>query len=159
TGASSGTCGEGTAEETTESTGWPDVASAERKCAESLVAVEVTANVYVPAPVTTELTSNVTVVAAAAGGTDLISAPIAGSFLAFSVFSAHVALVTFDSLTGAGNLWSSRVSVSVADVTEPLVTLNFRYVTSVSPFTLPAYSLSEPPKLYVGRLLELYVSS
>src|SRR5690349_19712873 len=75
-GVASGTVGTVTAK-----VGWPDVASAERKCAESLVAVEVTANVYVPAPLTTELTSKVTVVSAAAGLTDLMSAPTAGSFL------------------------------------------------------------------------------
>jgi hypothetical protein len=125
--------------------------SSERNRATSSVAGAVTANVYVPAPVTTALTSNVTPAASLFGETVATVPPTAGSFVAVSVFSDHAVSGTLLSFTVDGRWCSSRVNETRAPVTRApagtLPTLNFRYVTSVSPFSRPATSLSAAPVL------------
>ena len=77
--------------------------------------------------------------------------------------SVHAVPATATSLTVPGKWCSSRVRVScafcaVAPDGTP-VTLNFRYVTMVSPDSVPATSLVTVPSLYVGRALDVYASS
>ena len=110
-----------------------------------------TANEKVPPALTTELTSNVTDPASAFGYTVDTVLPSDGSFFAERSFSVQGTLLTLLNLTVPGRARPSRVRVTFAPLTVSpapgAATLNFRYVTIVSPLRRPATRDPDVPKL------------
>jgi hypothetical protein len=122
----------------------------------AFAADEVTANVYVPAFVTTGVTSTVTAAAVGAGATDATDAPTVGALRPVRAASVHDEAVTLRTDTCAGNgVDASRVNLTSALVTvaptgnDP--TTNLTNPVIRSPPRAPATTESLAPNPYVGR--------